>query len=374
MTTENKAGKTTRRIAPLPNVLKIEVLTAEELKSYSSIIGDISFSLREKIRNYQSISRDNLNTFYSFLQGGDLEFKIVNEYENGSVGLISKALGEVSKANKSVSTVGSLIKSGVTDLAGIDFTSFGASSRKTYKGSTISTADSVTCGWYLPQSLAQARIGIKTLMDIVYPSPFDFDRLRNDVGIDTTAGTNIININDRVSTLIDAIDNKDAANENTQKQTTNTSPLLSTVDDLVNLIPKVVAEAKDAFGASVNLEPLPVRVYIGTKMILEPMVIKSVTIKMSKESFYANVKNSEPYYSRSNSDSSTILLPEFVHITIGFDYWLQPGQDKNRLSMLGMNIFTKEIGTVNDGIVSSTTWKRNLYEDLSKEKYFDSIN
>lgn len=287
---------------PLPNVVRITRLSPDEREEYTSILGKAGLDLGHKLQDSLGAYDPDASVFYGFSQQDNFSLKMSPKWEGANVtnfdlgGLFGTAsrkspilagLGATGLAiSKGASAVGRFLSAGSS--------STGVSTMKKYKGFGL-TGFPVTVGWYLPQSIKQCKLGIKILSEMANPRPLRTDILSN--------SRNELN-GDESRTQYDLI-------------TDAIERMFGTVDE--NILP--------LFGRTVTFDPQPVRVEIGNRVRLEPVVITGYEIKFSKEVFY-NGKE---------------LLPQFVFVNLNFDFWLVPNPMDNKTTMLGVPMFNEKM-------------------------------
>lgn len=333
---------------PLPNVVRIETLTEDELKYYTSIFGDAALTVQNKIRT--SFRQDPL-TFYGFMQNDQLTVSYNSSWESGKMksifdivtkgndgGKTDKLTKNISgKITNAISGVATSIYRAVTVLGskvGLNPAVTGNATKK-YMNGFSATVPSVSCGWYLPQQLQQAVLGLLNLHNMIYPQSPNFNAeesqalteqvgnvIRDIAGGDfSDAGRGFIdigevqldNIRDLSNSLIDVALNSD-------------NP--SAIDNVQTQISTASTFASDVFGLDISIEPRPVKLSIGNKATFEPLILNSMTIKMSKESFLKDF------------NGKLKLIPQFITVDLGFDYWMLPTARKNKTKFMGLNMFS----------------------------------
>lgn len=350
-------GRRTRD--PLPNILRIETLSKNALKEYVTIYGDISQDIQHKLRTEVGISNDLL--FYGFMQNDSLSVNMTANWSQGeSKTILDKAadvIGPSNSANPSgadrlKTSISSFLGLGakaltpnVTRLLGANATATGSTTQKHFESISIS-GGSIKCGWYLPQSLKQAVIGLKTLTEMAYPQSIS-DKRKNTVPGESE--TTLDTIKDGISALGGQVSDVFSTDQDTFKK-------------LNELAAKQLANAdfaqigEDFLGVNITFDPRPVRISIGNKAVLEPMVLTNLNIRFSKESFL-----------KTYSDGTKKMLPEFVMVEIGYDYWLIPGPLKNKMKLLGLPMFSKSTDTqfMRSSLENDEEFKR-VFNDKSR--------
>ena len=324
---------------PLPNVVRIEVLSPEAKARYMGKFHSMMEGFRQELA--MSIMTPDANKpFYAFFdpkENGDIGFDmnamwnqsqntgingIVNTLKNGP-GIIGKA---ANLAGKGVSIASKLGKA-----MGLDNTSTGSCTMKEFGKATFQFNKNVTCRWYMPEQEAMARLSISRLLKMAYVRNFD-TRSRQDYGAKVANAFRAINkqlasfsdgggegfFGDMVHLAAGAAD-------------AIGGPVM---DKAVNL----GIGLNEFFGGSLTINPMPVRLTLGHILDIEPLVITSVQIRGSKEQFMT-------------TDGSNI--PLFVTANIGFDMWMIPDPNKGYVQWLGDDVF-------NSGYASGTTNKGGL--------------
>lgn len=346
-------------LLPRPNIVRIEVLDGNSrdrfLKSQTTTgdgtnIYSITNEMRKStIGSVYTGNRANEKVFYGFLDPKtDSTFNLTSEWSDSSMG--GDIGGAIKKVIANAPGIGDMVTTGINigssfnEIAnrtlGLNTTATGAATMQEFKG--VKTSEfKVSCVWYLPEQEKLANFSLKVLYRMLYPTQIAQDKVGKMVG-------------DAVSNIVDR--SKEIA-QNVVKEGLTTAGR----DGLASLIPPaapanaddnnppgtvaavtgkaasavsgVTTAVNNFFGQNTTINPLPVRVCIGHHIDLEPLVIKGVDTKFSKETFISEINGRH--------------LPLFAYTTINFGFWLTPTPNMEFVSLLGNEIFGDEMATFN---------------------------
>lgn len=345
---ENNQNKYTTR-QPLPNVVKIETMTEDEMKYYTTIFGDVALTAQHKLR---SMLNRKPSIFYGFMQNDTLQIQNSAGWAESQVGsggstekagsisaasskkgIINKFSSKLSLLTGAVSAVGQTLKNvffneTVRNALGISMNVTGNATQKYYKSFSTSIPN-ITCGWYMPQQMQQAVLGMMRLHNMVYPQTLGYNK---DLGDDIESALNAVTdtLDKNFSSGLAGNNTSDPSQEDTDFLS-NASKLLSQVSgntNGANVIANLSTALEEGAGINLTLQPLPVKLSIGNKAYFEPVVITGMNITMSKESFLKDFGNGR-----------VKLIPQFITVDLTFDYWMVPNPHKNRTAYMGLPMF-----------------------------------
>ena len=326
---------------PLPNVVRIEVLSPEAKARYMGKFHSMMEGFRQSLT--ESVMPPDANKpFYAFFdpkENGDIGFDmnatwnqsqntgingIVNTLKNGP-GIIGKA---ANIAGKGVSLAGHIGKA-----MGLDNTSTGSCTMKEFDKATFQFNKNITCRWYMPEQENMARLSISRLLKMAYVRNFD-SKSRNNYAKKISEAFSAIkgqltSFNDAEGSVGSGVNAVFEFGADVMSSATNL--MGGVIDVAVN----TSIGLNEFFGGSLTTNPMPVRLTLGHILDIEPLVITSVQIRGSKEQFMT-------------TDGSNI--PLFVTANIGFDMWMIPDPNKGYVQWLGDDVF-------NSGYASGTTNK-----------------
>ena len=321
---------------PLPNVVRIEVLSPAAKARYLGKFHSMMEGFRQKLTE-QMMYGDATKPFYAFFdpkQNGDIGLDLsANWQRSQSTGV--NALVNTMKGVPLVGKSGPMSKitgviSGVADAGnkltkwmGMDNSSTGSCTMKEFGGAEFKFNKSITCSWYMPEQENMARLSIARLIKMAYVRNFSLSE-RNSYGQKLSQALKT------VSTQI-----KDAGVSDTATGSQVTEILSFAAEGAGNLMNNFIGSSLDSlingaislnefFGGSLTMNPMPVRLTMGHILDIEPLVITNVSIKGSKEQFMTD-------------DGSNI--PLFLTASISFDMWMNPDPNKGYLRWLGDDIF-----------------------------------
>lgn len=325
-------------VLPLPNVVRIEIMSPTAKAQYLGKFHSIMDGFRSQLTS--SLTTPDANApFYAFFdpaQQGDIGFDLQASWEEDS----KATLDGVAKSVKNVPLAGGIAGKAakiaeygnkLAGFMGLDNSSTGSCTMKTFRKSTFAFNKTIKCSWYMPEMEAQARVGISRLLKMAYVRNFDMVN-RKDYGSKIAEALRVIKNN--VST---AFKNTDAP----EQQLSNTvggfvtGAIGSAADFGADVFEYVVGGNLDNivngavdlnafFGGSLTSTPLPVRLTLGHILDIEPLVITGVQISGSKEQFMT-------------TDGSNI--PLFVTANIQFAMWMNPDPNKGFVQWLGDDVF-----------------------------------
>ena len=330
-------------VLPLPNVIRIEIMSPNAKAQYLGKFHSIMDGFRSQLTSSLS-TPDAIAPFYAFFdpaQQGDIGFDLQASWEEDS----KATLDGVAKSVKNVPLVGGIAGTAakiaeygnkLAGFMGLDNSSTGSCTMKTFRKSTFAFNKTIKCSWYMPEMEAQARVGISRLLKMAYVRNFDLAN-RKDYGAKIAEALRQIRRN--VTESFKATDNVEGG---TARSITNGIGGLVTgaiggaadlgagmfdfvfngtfLDDVIN----GAVDLNSFFGGSLTSTPLPVRLTLGHILDIEPLVITNVQITGSKEQFMT-------------TDGSNI--PLFVTANITFAMWMNPDPNKGFVQWLGDDVF-----------------------------------
>jgi len=340
-------------LLPRPNIVRIEVLDGNSrdrfLKSQTSTgDGTNIYSITNEMRKttigaIYTGNRAKEKVFYGFLDPKtDSTFNLTSKWEDQSMGgdiggAIKKVVGNISSKLNTAIDIGSSFNDIANQTMGLNNTATGASTMQEFKG--IATNDfKVSCVWYLPEQEKLANFSLKVLYRMLYPTQIDQDKVGDMVGaavsnfIDKSAPT-IKKVEDTVISGIPGL-SKIMGNDKPPENAEGNSPsskVGAITGGIAGGISNVTTTINNFLGKNTTINPLPVRVCIGHHIDLEPLVIKGVDTKFSKETFISEINGRH--------------LPLFAYTTINFGFWLTPTPNMEFVSLLGNEIFGDEMAT-----------------------------
>lgn len=344
-------------LLPRPNIVRIEVLDGNSrdrfLKSQTTTgdgtnIYSITNEMRKStIGSVYTGNRANEKVFYGFLDPKtDSTFNLTSEWSDSSMG--GDIGGAIKKVIANAPGIGDMVTTGINigssfnEIAnrtlGLNTTATGAATMQEFKG--VKTSEfKVSCVWYLPEQEKLANFSLKVLYRMLYPTQIAQDKVGKMVGdavsniVDrskeiaqnvvkeglTTAGR------DGLASLIPPAPPANADDNNPP------STVAAVTGKAASAVSGVTTAVNNFFGQNTTINPLPVRVCIGHHIDLEPLVIKGVDTKFSKETFISEINGRH--------------LPLFAYTTINFGFWLTPTPNMEFVSLLGEEIFGDEMAT-----------------------------
>lgn len=331
---------------PNPNVVRIEVLAPKARMHYlNGFFGTMETFRTTLVDAMMPI--DANRPFYAIFdpqQTGDIGFDLRSNWEpRGDSTFAGTArvfegipgIGRVAGwAGKSAGVINNLL-----GKIGIDNSSTGTGTLKTFSKSDFSFQKNIKCSWYMPEMEAQARVSISRLLKLAFVRNFDKNAGKDYKG----------KVSKALKEAADAYRGRseqayNQAEEQSKKENegaisgmakqaggvaldvlgngigtlANTFGL--TLDNVINF----GIEMNEFFGGSLTFAPFPVRLTLGHILDIEPLVITNVHITGSKEQFMTD-------------DGSNI--PLFVNADIQFDTWMTPDPNKGFIRWLGDDVF-----------------------------------
>jgi hypothetical protein len=315
---------------PLPNVVRIEVLSPAAKARYLGKFHSMMEGFRQKLTE-QMMYGDATKPFYAFFdpkQNGDIGLDLTANWQKSQSTGINSLTNMVKdvpglKTAAGVASKFAEIGNKLTKWMGMDNNSTGSCTMKEFSGAEFKFNKNVTCSWYMPEQENMARLSIARLIKMAYVRNFSLSE-RNSYGEKLSnafktlkdqvmqAGVSDTGVGETVTGLIGT-----AADS-----FSSVSSFLSGVD-MDKLINGSIS-LNEFFGGSLTMNPMPVRLTMGHILDIEPLVITNVSIKGSKEQFMTD-------------DGSNI--PLFLTANISFDMWMNPDPNKGYLRWLGDDIF-----------------------------------
>lgn len=318
---------------PLPNVVRIEVLSPLAKARYLGQFHSMMEGFRQQLAN-AIMTPDATQPFYGFFDpeaNGDIGFDINANWEQDSSGLLNSMANKMSK----VPVVGSLagkaagVLSSVSNVAntlvssmGMDNTSTGSCTMKSFSKASFAFNKSIKCSWYMPEQEAQARVSITRLMKMAYVRNFDLNSR-------TDYSKKIAEAFRAMTQQIESFNApEDSASGVAGGILSDMAHLAAGVtESFGGSIDKVISGAigiNEFFGGSLTVAPMPLRLTLGHILDIEPVVITGIKISGSKEQFMT-------------TDGTNI--PLFVNADISFDMWMIPDPNKGFVRWLGDDVF-----------------------------------
>ena len=301
-------------------------------------------------------------------------------------GIFNRALNAIGVATKNVGNFLGAEGGGLGNLYGMDSSSTGASTLQVFKGASFTPISSVTVSWYMPEQEDLFRMSLRRLLQLGYVRSLlagdTNDSLVNRIKAATKAAAresfigmgnvaknsgiiadSIADTGQAFTDTVDSVagmvgsedvskvvaggegalgevasrskdmlkDGMDTAIKNGEDYA-NTGHLDSDKKDtLIEKSSELITKLLDTYmkgnefiGANFTLIPNPVRVTIGNVLDMEPLVIKSITISNSEETFINDIG---------------AHIPVTVTAKIEFQSWLTPGPNHDFMRYLGDNPF-----------------------------------
>jgi hypothetical protein len=325
---------------PLPNVVRIEILSPIAKARYLGQFHSMMEGFRQQLAN-SIMTPDATLPFYGFFdpeENGGIGFDINANWEQDSSsmldsiaqnagkipvigGAISKGAGGLSGAISGVSKVANKL----VGAMGLDNTSTGSCTMKSFSKASFAFNKTVKCSWYMPEQEAQARVSITRLMKMAYVRNFDLNS-RNDYAKKVAEAFRAM------SQQIESFNQTEGPNGVGGSLLSNGAHLLAgateAIGDMTGVtLDSVINGAIDInafFGGALTVAPMPVRLTMGHILDIEPLVITGIKISGSKEQFMT-------------TDGTNI--PLFVNADISFDMWMIPDPNKGFVRWLGDDVF-----------------------------------
>lgn len=332
---------------PLPNVVRIEVLSPLAKARYLGQFHSMMEGFRQQLAN-SIMTPDATLPFYGFFDpeaNGDIGFDINANWEQDSSGLLNSMANKMSKlpvvgslAGKAAGALSSVsnVANTLVKTMGMDNTSTGSCTMKSFSKASFAFNKSIKCSWYMPEQEAQARVSITRLLKMAYVRNFDLNS-RSDYS-------------KKIAEAFRAMTQQmESFNMPEDSASGFAGGVLSDMAHLAagaaetfgGSIDTVVSGAigiNEFFGGSLTVAPMPLRLTLGHILDIEPVVITGIKVSGSKEQFMT-------------TDGTNI--PLFVNADISFDMWMIPDPNKGFVRWLGDDVFN--IGYTN--AVSDSTKK-----------------
>lgn len=318
---------------PLPNVVRIEVLSPLAKARYLGQFHSMMEGFRQQLAN-SIMTPDATLPFYGFFDpeaNGDIGFDINANWEQDSSGLLNSMANKMSKlpvvgslAGKAAGALSSVsnVANTLVKTMGMDNTSTGSCTMKSFSKASFAFNKSIKCSWYMPEQEAQARVSITRLMKMAYVRNFDLNS-RSDYS-------------KKIAEAFRAMTQQmESFNMPEDSASGFAGGVLSDLahaaagiaDSFGGSIDTVVSGAigiNEFFGGSLTVAPMPLRLTLGHILDIEPVVITGIKVSGSKEQFMT-------------TDGTNI--PLFVNADISFDMWMIPDPNKGFVRWLGDDVF-----------------------------------
>ena len=325
---------------PKPNILRIEVLSADArqafLGGFHKILDKVKYVIMKQLAD-----GEGYKPFYGFISSTTLpNLSVTANYQKPDktgfdqfTSMIPFAGKPINEATKGIrDTANSIITA-----AGLDSTSTGSSTIQTFKGATLAEGFIIDCIWYMPEQEDLFRVSIKRLLQLAYVRNVTLTQGNIKAALTSAVSTALTQIVSVSAATIKDLKTDFAISTNESASTddaTSTTPVIN-FPDAVESMGSVLATATSAvatvavdidtfFGGNFTLAPLPVRVSVGHIYDLEPMVISNVTLHPSTETF---------------QNSIGAHIPIFMSAKIQFKYWMNPGPNNKCISIIGDEMF-----------------------------------
>ena len=310
---------------PNPNVVRIEVLSPMARKRYLGMF----FGELELLRTtlVEQLMPDDANRpFYAIFdpqQTGDIGFDLRSNWEPrgdatfaGLAKTLEKLPGVGFLATRAADVSGTINK--LMSRVGIDNTSTGTGTLKSFSKADLQFNKNVRCSWYMPEMEAQARVSIARLLKIAYVRNFDQNKNGDYVQKIATALKTV------AKDIKEGMKKREVGGTVVDWGTTGLGALAKSAGFGINQVIQFGLKANETFGGSITFAPFPVRLTLGHILDIEPLVITNVQLTGSKEQFMTE-------------DGSNI--PIFVNANIQFETWLTPDPNKGFIRWLGDDVF-----------------------------------
>lgn len=324
----NKMRLLMRDVKDLPkaNVVRISILPPERRQQYLGTI-DAAVDKNIKTQVYKKLFNDN-PVFYGIMQG-DAKQAITLSSDWGantsstSIGSTLRHLGGKTAVGDFFSGAGDMLKA----ASGINASVTGSATMKTFNGTKLGDF-SVDCGWYLPEQLGLCVHSLRMISRMACPMQMP-DKMLKDA------------ISSAVQTLSGVTDNKaDLTEQFNASGDTNFASQLNdlrkanngkggAVHPVISISANAVENTNNALGRNLTLDPLPVRCSLGHYIDIEPLVINSVAIDFSKDTFV--------------DEPTGRHIPVTCNVKISFQFWMTPAPKLEFLSLLGYEMFGQGI-------------------------------
>ena len=353
---------TERKLSPFkprPMVCRIEPLQGSARQRYLGGLQRVGDKIRQwAFDNYAltDAATGQIAAFHGIMQDfGNQTFSMQPVWTQAAPGGgLLGSIKAVSKNLKGFSFIGDILEfeqafvNVVENLTQTSFTATGSSSMPKFEGINMNDF-SVDCGFYLPVQLNIARQNLRAIYKMAYPIQAGSkggDLLQqvineNSAGFNesttkfqTEAGTSILGgdptglVTAQTAEQTARQNNTTNANNTIAKGETDPAKIKNAQDTLNNTdtfvsdgIGKAIdvyQKVNDFFGRNITFNPFPVRVSLGNYCDLEPLVVKGVSVKFSKENFI--VENQQ--------------MPLFCDVSITFGWWVRPRPDMQFFKLL----------------------------------------
>lgn len=318
---------------PLPNVVRIEVLSPLAKARYLGQFHSMMEGFRQQLAN-SIMTPDATQPFYGFFDpeaNGDIGFDINANWEQDSSGLLNSMANKMSnlpvvgrlagKAAGAIAKVSNVANTLVTTM-GMDNTSTGSCTMKSFSKASFAFNKSIKCSWYMPEQEAQARVSITRLMKMAYVRNFDLNS-RSDYS------KKIAEAFRAMTQQMESFNMpEDSASGFAGGVMSDMAHLAAGVtESFGGSIDTLISGAigiNEFFGGSLTVAPMPLRLTLGHILDIEPVVITGIKVSGSKEQFMT-------------TDGTNI--PLFVNADINFDMWMIPDPNKGFVRWLGDDVF-----------------------------------
>ena len=364
---------------PLPNVVRIEVLSPEAKARYLGKFHSIMETFRQELTK-QMMDPEANKPFYAFFdptQNGEIGFDLSADWDqaqNTGIKALTGMIRGLPGIGGFADATGFLgIAEGAADLfnrttkmLGMNNDSTGACTMKEFSKADFQFTKTLKCSWYMPEQEDMARLSISRLLKMAYVRNLSRKAMDDLGGKVASALKNIPEVLKGIDSEHDDVTRresdttgkngdggvvekakdaaKDAANAATDKaaeaadSAAETASSWSeaglnavseffndpTVSNTLSMVGNAGLKINEFFGGVVTINPLPVRLTMGHQLDIEPLVITNVKISGSPEQFM--------------SDDGT-NIPLFVNAEISFKMWMIPDPNKGFMRYLGDDIF-----------------------------------
>ena len=325
---------------PRPMVCRIEPLQGSARQRYLGGLQRVGDKIRQwAFENYASTdaATGEVAAFHGIMQDfGNQTFSMQPVWTQAAPGGgLLGSIKAVSKNLKGFSFIGDILEfeqafvNVVENLTQTSFTATGSSSMPKFEGINMNDF-SVDCGFYLPVQLNIARQNLRAIYKMAYPIQAGSkggDLLQQIINENSAAfNESATKFQTEAGT---SIETDPAKIKNAQDTLNNTDTVVS---DGIGKAIDVYQKVNDFFGRNITFNPFPVRVSLGNYCDLEPLVVKGVSVKFSKENFI--VENQQ--------------MPLFCDVSITFGWWVRPRPDMQFFKLLD----TEMIGPLGDQTVT----------------------
>lgn len=341
---------------PLPNVVRIEVLSPAAKARYLGKFHSMMEGFRQKLTE-QMMYGDATKPFYAFFdpkQNGDISLDLTANWQKSQ----STGVNALVNAMKSIPKIAGAANAGnkLTKWMGMDNNSTGSCTMKEFGGAEFKFNKNITCSWYMPEQEDMARLSIARLIKMAYVRNFSMNN-RGDYGK---------KISEAFKTMQEQLTAAGRTDTMVGEVVTSGGQMaMQTAGNIVKSVGNVISNGMDFaseftgydlsldglingaislnefFGGSLTMNPMPVRLTMGHILDIEPLVITNVSIRGSKEQFMT-------------TDGSNI--PLFITANITFDMWMNPDPNKGYIRWLGDDIFN---GGYNSALSEKGSYEKN---------------